>query len=120
MNQRLLDYSDISADVYSYTEAKGIYWVKITWGGSGMYITSFTVRHSKHEDQKWWVQPPKYPPHWKSPLEFTKTSELWSLLERLCIQAVERYSPELVVTDIDDNFDMKKALDEVWPDTNPP
>jgi hypothetical protein len=86
-----IDFADITARVYA--EAKGIYWVSLQWGDSGMHTSSFTVRESpKHPEKGLWVQPPKSPPRWVSPFEFAGDSPLWELIEKLCRDAVADYT----------------------------
>ena len=93
----MLSENDITAVVYKFEEAKKKYWVKITLGDTGLYITSFTVQQSpKYPEKGLWVQPPLYKvgKRWISPVEHSRDSALWKLLERLCIEAVDAYNAE--------------------------
>lgn len=71
------------------------YFVKIDFPEIGLYINSFKVMPSPKQKERgyWWVQPPAYPwfGKWRNHIEFSNNSTLWLLIERLAIEAVERY-----------------------------
>jgi hypothetical protein len=103
----------LSASIYKKTDS-GVYYCKLHFSVFGMYVSGITVRESpKFPEKGLWVQMPFYG-NFKAYIEFANDSQLYPYIKDLVLQAVNDYEANV---DIDlDNFDMRKALDEVFPD----
>ena len=104
---------EVTASVYAKNEEKGIYYVKASVVSIGMYITSITVRSSPKYDDLWVQMPAFYAGRWTKPIEFSGGSQFHELIKDAALRAVDEYNNSPVVTDIDENFDMSKELDNV-------
>lgn len=106
-----VDENLIEADVYFSDTKKNKYFVKVSFLSADMYINSFLVQPSQFPDSPWWVQPPKHfqGGRWVATVDFSKKSELWKVIQRKAIEAVEqdkhsfskRMSADIVLKDID-------------------
>ena len=87
-----IDETKITASVY-YKTTKGYLYVKVSFPDIGLHINSISVRPSPVSPSGLWVQPPAVPNRGKfiKPMEFEKTSLLWSLIEDAVLRAVDEY-----------------------------
>jgi len=110
-----MDKLGLSATVYKKTE-QGVYYCKLHFSIFGMYISGITVRESpKFPEKGLWVQMPFYG-KFKAYVEFTNDSKLYPVVKDLVLEAVSKFDEDQDIVDDIDNFDIKKALDEVFPD----
>ena len=71
-----------------------VYLVKVDFPDVGMFVNSITVQPSPKNPSKIWVQQPRFfsKGFWIWPLQFRKAAPLWKLLEKLALEAVDKYS----------------------------
>ena len=92
-----IDEQLAEAQVYKdYPDKNGgiTYIVKVSLLDAGLYITGITAQRSpKYPDKGWWVQLPRTQAagRYFKPFEMDLSSELWTLIERRTIEAVELY-----------------------------
>lgn len=87
-----IDETQITASIYHKT-AKGILYAKVSFPDIGLHVNSISVRQSVRNPNGLWVQPPAIPSRGKfiKPMEFERTSFLWSLIEDAVLRAVDEY-----------------------------
>ncbi len=87
-----IDETKITASIYHKT-AKGILYAKVSFPDIGLHVNSISVRPSLISPSGLWVQAPAVPSKGKfiKPMEFERTSLLWSLIEDAVLRAVDEY-----------------------------
>lgn len=87
-----IDETQITASIYHKT-TKGILYAKVSFPDIGLHVNSISVRQSPRSSTGLWVQPPAIPNRGKfiKPMEFERTSFLWSLIEDAVLRAVDEY-----------------------------
>lgn len=91
-----IDSNLIEATVYTHNPVKDMYYVKIAFLGTGMYINSFSVQKSQYESNPYWVQPPKHYQgnRWVTTVDFETSCDLWKIIEFKALEAVEAFRNE--------------------------
>lgn len=84
------------------------YLVKVSILDAGLYISGITAKRSpKYPEKGWWVQLPRTQSggRYFKPFEMDLSSDLWTLIERRTVEAVETYVSQAEVKK-DDPFDL--------------
>lgn len=108
----LIDQEYVEAEVYHSQPENDRYFVKVSFLGTGMYINSFAVMPGKF-DKPYFVRPPQ---HWQGrgyarTVDFDKSQQLWHIIEKKALAAVETYKSELKQAAID-NLPDEDKMDE--------
>ncbi len=117
-----------SIDVEIAQSISNGYRVKISVLDLGMYLNGCLLLESDRNTSGWSLLPPTYQVNSKRyhPVEFNKRERLWVEMEHACIEQVQYADHEtrrplanngkkdVVITDIDDDFNFAKELDKAW------
>lgn len=109
-----IEPSLIEAEVYFSDPIKDMYFVKVSFIGTGMFINSFSVMPSKYDGNEYWLQAPKHRQgtRYVPTVDFAKGYPLWKIVETKAFEAVKQFksdrspipnsSRDIVLTDISD------------------
>jgi len=116
-----IDEEMIEAEVYRHKINESnipIYLVKVSFLDIGLYINSITAQPStKFPSKELWVQLPRYKAYdkWRRPMEVSKSSSFFALIETVVIRAVDIYTSEdrEGYTPSDEEMDKPISLDDI-------
>ncbi len=114
------EYADaeVRSDFLNRKTHTHMYSVKVSFTDIGFYINGITVEPSpKKPEEGLWVQLPRYKAagKYRWPLEMSKSSPLWKLIERISRKAVEDYTAthdEVYMPDDNDFNNVADSLDD--------
>jgi hypothetical protein len=90
-----IEVSSIQIGAKVYAEKNGVYYAKLHVPVLGLYVNSFTIRHSsRFPDQDLWVQVPKFLPAWRPAVETSKDNPCWLELQDLLRRVTKSYQQQ--------------------------